>query len=136
MSDPFKIYGFVFVLELYIDYKTQFAPNEDSDIEDEYNYAPKVCTLQLILVKLPVNIASISIDYTLTIKETDKKFSWITNFTTNMSSPEWDDDMLCVRDLEKSESLTFGCNAKLLNVYDEMGSDITSKIIHPYVIMK
>ena len=54
------MYGFEFVLELYVNKSIEFLDIEQEEREN-------ICTLDLIMTRLPTDIASISIDHELEV---------------------------------------------------------------------
>ena len=136
-SGTYRVYSFVFVLQLYPKKKTNFG--DDDDDETKSNEAPgagqdvstsKSCIINLYLVKVPYNVGCVAVEYTHNLIETDSHYSWRSNFVSNRSCVEWDKDLVFWSQIEKLESLTFITDIQILTVYDKNGKDITFDIVN------
>eukprot|EP01083_Nonionella_stella_P011349 32260_1 len=84
-----------------------------------------ICDLFLRLLTLPKNVATICIKYELFHKETDTRYSTFTQFDKADDSEGWPRHKLKTEELKQCETLTFGVNISLIDMYDEQGVNIS-----------
>ena len=95
--DPFRIDG--------IDFMMRFTPKqkEQSDEDEE-------SILELNVLKLPMNISSMSITYSLRLKETNTEFWWFGQIDHNkrndLSLVQWDSDCSSLSQIESLNTLS------------------------------
>ena len=115
-SDAFNIDGFDFMLEFY--------PRISMHFSDAYDETDETYLI-LHVVRLPMNISSISVIYLLRLEETDTNY-WCADVigrnenkdSIHLTLHRWEWDDVLISQPQDLTTLTFSCNIQIINAYN------------------